>query len=96
MNRGHYSQLDIVLATRVGVVVYEVKGMSGWILGSGRIRGQRGGDSLASNRRPKRWKSGNSTSTYPKFAPIYGKSWPRPPTPMAWVKALTASILRLA
>jgi len=54
MNRGHYSQLDIVLATRVGVVVFEVKEMSGWILGSGRIRGQRGGDSLASNRRPKR------------------------------------------
>jgi len=54
MNRGHYSQLDIVLATRVGVVVFEVKEMSGWILGSGRIRGPRGGDSLASNRRPKR------------------------------------------
>ena len=54
MTRGHYSQLDIVLATRVGVVVFEVKEMNSWIFGSGRIRGQRGGDSLASNRRPKR------------------------------------------
>ncbi|MFM8978035.1 MAG: nuclease-related domain-containing protein [Bacteroidota bacterium] len=35
MTRGHYSQLDIVLATRVGVVVFEVKEMSGWIFGSG-------------------------------------------------------------
>jgi len=35
LSQGHYSQLDIVLATRVGVVVFEVKEMSGWIFGSG-------------------------------------------------------------
>ena len=35
LSQGRYSQLDIVLATRVGVVVFEVKEMSGWIFGSG-------------------------------------------------------------
>jgi len=33
--QGRYVQLDIVLATRVGVVVFEVKELIGWIFGSG-------------------------------------------------------------
>jgi len=35
LTQGHYAQLDIVLTTRVGVVVFEVKELSGWIFGSG-------------------------------------------------------------
>ncbi|GEC71213.1 Nuclease-related domain-containing protein [Flavobacterium flevense] len=32
---GNYSQIDLVLATKVGIIVFEVKEYSGWIFGSG-------------------------------------------------------------
>ncbi|KDN56318.1 nuclease-related domain-containing protein [Flavobacterium seoulense] len=32
---GNYSQIDLVLATKVGIIVFEVKNYSGWIFGSG-------------------------------------------------------------
>lgn len=32
---GNYSQIDLVLATKVGIIVFEVKKYSGWIFGSG-------------------------------------------------------------
>lgn len=32
---GDYSQVDLVLATKVGIIVFEVKKYSGWIFGSG-------------------------------------------------------------
>ncbi len=38
MTRGRYSQLDIVLVTKVGVVVFEIKEMSGWIFGSDHLQ----------------------------------------------------------
>ena len=31
-----YSQIDVVVATRVGIIVFEVKDYSGWIFGKGR------------------------------------------------------------
>ena len=31
----HYSQIDLVLATKVGIFVFEVKDYSGWIFGTG-------------------------------------------------------------
>ena len=33
-----YSQIDLVLATRVGLIVFEVKDYSGWIFGNGNSR----------------------------------------------------------
>lgn len=30
---GNYSQIDLVLATKVGIIVFEVKKYSGWIFG---------------------------------------------------------------
>ncbi len=33
---GNYSQIDLVLATKVGIIVFEVKEYSGWIFGSGK------------------------------------------------------------
>lgn len=33
---GNFSQIDIVVATRVGILVFEVKDYSGWIFGSGK------------------------------------------------------------
>ncbi|MCK7538689.1 MAG: NERD domain-containing protein [Marinilabiliales bacterium] len=33
---GHFSQIDLVVATRVGIIVFEVKDYSGWIFGDGR------------------------------------------------------------
>jgi hypothetical protein len=35
---GKYSQLDIVVATRVGIIVFEIKEYSGWIFGTGNHR----------------------------------------------------------
>lgn len=32
---GQYAQIDLVLATRVGLIVFEVKDYSGWIFGNG-------------------------------------------------------------
>lgn len=32
---GNYSQIDLVLATKVGIIVFEVKKYSGWIFGTG-------------------------------------------------------------
>src|SRR5258705_992173 len=32
---GNFSQIDLVVATKVGIVVFEVKAYSGWIFGSG-------------------------------------------------------------
>lgn len=32
---GNYSQIDLVLATKVGIIVFEVKEYSGWIFGTG-------------------------------------------------------------
>lgn len=32
---GHFSQIDLVVPTRVGVVVFEIKDYSGWIFGNG-------------------------------------------------------------
>lgn len=32
---GHYSQIDLVLATKVGLLVFEVKDYRGWIFGTG-------------------------------------------------------------
>jgi hypothetical protein len=34
-NNGTYSQVDLVLATKVGLIVFEVKNYSGWIFGNG-------------------------------------------------------------
>lgn len=31
----HYSQIDLVVATRVGILVFEVKDYSGWVFGTG-------------------------------------------------------------
>ena len=33
---GNYSQIDLVVATKVGIIVFEVKDYSGWIFGDGR------------------------------------------------------------
>ena len=32
---GNYSQIDVVVATKVGILVFEVKEYSGWIFGTG-------------------------------------------------------------
>jgi hypothetical protein len=32
---GGFSQIDLVVATKVGIIVFEVKDFSGWILGKG-------------------------------------------------------------
>jgi hypothetical protein len=32
---GNFSQIDLVVATKVGIIVFEVKAYSGWIFGSG-------------------------------------------------------------
>lgn len=34
-NYGNYSQIDLVVATKVGILVFEVKEYSGWIFGTG-------------------------------------------------------------
>jgi len=34
-SNGKYSQLDIVVATKVGIIVFEIKEYSGWIFGTG-------------------------------------------------------------
>lgn len=34
-NNGHFSQIDLVVATKVGIIVFEVKNYSGWIFGAG-------------------------------------------------------------
>lgn len=34
-NNGEFSQIDLVLITEVGIIVFEVKDYSGWIFGSG-------------------------------------------------------------
>ena len=34
-NQGNFSQIDLVVATKVGIIVFEVKEMQGWIFGSG-------------------------------------------------------------
>lgn len=34
-NNGTYSQVDLVLATKVGLIVFEVKNYGGWIFGNG-------------------------------------------------------------
>ncbi len=34
-NDGKFSQIDLVVATRVGIIVFEVKDFSGWIYGKG-------------------------------------------------------------
>jgi len=34
-NNGKFSQIDIVVATKAGIVVFEVKDFSGWIFGNG-------------------------------------------------------------
>lgn len=31
----HFSQIDLVIATKVGIIVFEVKNYSGWIFGNG-------------------------------------------------------------
>ena len=35
---GHYAQIDTVLVTKVGIIVFEVKDYSGWIFGNGKQR----------------------------------------------------------
>jgi hypothetical protein len=35
-NNGDFSQIDLVVATKVGIIVFEVKDYSGWIFGNGR------------------------------------------------------------
>jgi hypothetical protein len=35
---GEYSQIDLVVATKVGIIVFEVKDYSGWIFGNGQHR----------------------------------------------------------
>ncbi|NDJ00049.1 NERD domain-containing protein [Flavobacterium sp. LaA7.5] len=35
MYRGNYSQIDLVVITEVGLIVFEVKNYSGWIFGTG-------------------------------------------------------------
>ena len=37
-SNGTYSQLDIVVATKVGIIVFEIKEYSGWIFGTGNQR----------------------------------------------------------
>src|ERR1700712_1708408 len=32
---GNFSQIDVVVATKVGILVFEVKDYSGWIFGAG-------------------------------------------------------------
>ncbi len=34
-NNGNYSQIDLVVASKVGILVFEVKDFSGWIFGTG-------------------------------------------------------------
>ena len=34
-SNGTYSQLDLVVATKVGIIVFEIKEYSGWIFGTG-------------------------------------------------------------
>lgn len=34
-NTGHYTQIDLVVATPVGIIVFEVKEYNGWIFGNG-------------------------------------------------------------
>ncbi len=34
-NDGNFSQIDLVVATRVGIIVFEVKNFSGWLYGKG-------------------------------------------------------------
>lgn len=34
-NSGHYTQIDLVVATPVGIIVFEVKEYNGWIFGNG-------------------------------------------------------------
>ena len=34
-SKGFYSQIDVVVATKVGIIVFEVKDYSGWIFGKG-------------------------------------------------------------
>ena len=34
-HNGNFSQIDLVVATRVGIIVFEVKDYSGWIFGTG-------------------------------------------------------------
>jgi hypothetical protein len=34
-HNGHFSQIDLVVATKVGILVFEVKDYSGWIYGDG-------------------------------------------------------------
>lgn len=35
-NNGQFSQIDVVVATQVGIIVFEVKDYSGWIYGNGK------------------------------------------------------------
>ena len=37
-SNGTYSQLDLVVATKVGIIVFEIKEYSGWIFGTGNQR----------------------------------------------------------
>ena len=32
-HKGHFSQIDLVVVTEVGIIVFEVKDYSGWIFG---------------------------------------------------------------
>ena len=34
-HNGNFSQIDLVVATKVGIIVFEVKDYSGWIFGTG-------------------------------------------------------------
>ena len=35
LNSGKYSQIDLVVPTKVGIIVFEVKNYKGWIFGTG-------------------------------------------------------------
>ena len=34
-HKGYFSQIDLVVVTEVGIIVFEVKDYSGWLFGSG-------------------------------------------------------------
>lgn len=34
-SNGNFTQIDLVVATKVGIIVFEIKDYSGWIFGTG-------------------------------------------------------------
>lgn len=35
-SNGHFSQIDLVIPTKIGIIVFEIKDFNGWIFGNGR------------------------------------------------------------